>query len=274
MALAESQVEYARMGRGPAVLVSHGTLGGYDQGLAIASLFDAARHTFIAVSRAGYLRSPVSSGRTPEEQADTYAALLDGLGLETAAIIGISGGAPSALHFAQRHPNRCRALVLLSAIPYEPPPLPLFFRVVIRWQDALMGYDALWRPMARRGLPLSMRMNGVGGNYVRVALQDERKRTALEGIYGTLATASQRREGMRNDGRQIESLPADGAYTVDVPMFIAHSQDDPLANIELARRLARQLPAAHYLEMEDGGHVFFVIHSETVVPAIESFLAD
>ena len=112
-------VEYATAGQGPAVLISHGTLGGYDQGLAIAELFDQRRFRFIAVSRAGYLGSGIPTGLTCAQQADSYATLLDTLGLEKASIIGASGGAASALQFALRHPERCSALVIgLVALPY------------------------------------------------------------------------------------------------------------------------------------------------------------
>src|SRR5262245_39438267 len=63
-------VEYQRQGEGPALLVAHGSPGGYDQGVAFAKLLNSPRHTNIAVSRPGYLRTPLSSGPSPEEQAD------------------------------------------------------------------------------------------------------------------------------------------------------------------------------------------------------------
>jgi hypothetical protein len=39
-------------------------------------------------SRPGYLRTPLESGRTPEDQADLYAAMLDSLEIERAAHLG------------------------------------------------------------------------------------------------------------------------------------------------------------------------------------------
>jgi pimeloyl-ACP methyl ester carboxylesterase len=113
---AAGPIEYARVGQGPAVLVIHGCPGGYDQGLIATKLAPSDEFTFISPSRPGYLRTPLHVGLTPEAQADSYAALLDALGISQAAIIGISGGAPSALQFALRHPGRCWGLVTVCAV--------------------------------------------------------------------------------------------------------------------------------------------------------------
>jgi hypothetical protein len=49
--------EYARSGAGPALLLLHGAMGGYDQGLLLgrAAVGSAADFEFIALSRPGYL---------------------------------------------------------------------------------------------------------------------------------------------------------------------------------------------------------------------------
>ena len=65
----------------------------------------------IAPSRPGYGRTPLSSGKTSEEAADLMAALLDELNLEKVIAFSISGGGPTALNFALRHPNRCAGCV-------------------------------------------------------------------------------------------------------------------------------------------------------------------
>src|SRR5579884_2045507 len=97
-------------GGGPAVIYAHGTPGGFDQGVAFARFLGAERCTFISPSRPGYLRTPLTSGASPQQQADLYAALLDMLGIDRASVIGFSGGGPSALQFALRHPDRRRNL--------------------------------------------------------------------------------------------------------------------------------------------------------------------
>ncbi len=98
------------------MLIVHGSPGGYDQGMLVAKFLNDSRFSFICMSRPGYLRTPLATGKTPEEQADMYAALLNALGIQKAAIMGISGGGPSALQFALRHPDRCNGLIMLSAV--------------------------------------------------------------------------------------------------------------------------------------------------------------
>jgi pimeloyl-ACP methyl ester carboxylesterase len=86
-------------------------MGGYDQSLLLARTIGEAGYRYIAVSRPGYLGRPLRAGRTPEEQADLYADMLDALGIREAAVMAVSGRGPSAIHFALRHKERCWGLV-------------------------------------------------------------------------------------------------------------------------------------------------------------------
>ncbi len=115
-------VEYAMAGDGAAVLIVHGAGGGYDQGLEFAKPLAMSGFRIIAMSRFGYLRTPLPTDASAAAQADVHACLLDALKVERAAVIGASAGAPSAMQFALRHPARCAALVLLVPAVYVPRP--------------------------------------------------------------------------------------------------------------------------------------------------------
>lgn len=67
-------------------------------------------------SRLGYDATPANVGRTAQEAADAIAALLERLKIARAAVIGISAAGPTALAFAQRHPEQVDRLVLESAL--------------------------------------------------------------------------------------------------------------------------------------------------------------
>jgi 2-hydroxy-6-oxonona-2,4-dienedioate hydrolase len=107
---AYGNVEHTEGGAGPHVLVIHGSGGGYDQGeLIVQSFLDKGFH-WIAPSRFGYLRSTCREGATFDHQAHAYAALLDHLGVESASVVALSHGGPSALLFAALYPERVSSL--------------------------------------------------------------------------------------------------------------------------------------------------------------------
>src|SRR5688500_14669330 len=96
-------IEYAVAGSGPAVLVIHGAGGGYSQVAAISEWLAASGLKAIAMSRFGYLRTPLPADASPAAQAAAHACLLDALGMSKAAAVGLSAGAPSAVQYCQRH---------------------------------------------------------------------------------------------------------------------------------------------------------------------------
>ncbi|HET6371293.1 MAG TPA: alpha/beta hydrolase, partial [Nitrospiria bacterium] len=72
-------IEYAVAGEGIPVLVVHGAGGGFDQGLDISMPLVQNGFRLIAMSRFGYLRTPLPEDASAAAQADAHAALLDAL---------------------------------------------------------------------------------------------------------------------------------------------------------------------------------------------------
>jgi len=93
-------IEYAIAGEGNPVLIVHGAGGGFDQGRDFAWDLTAANLRVIAMSRFGYLRTPLPANASAAAQADAHACLLDALGIRRAAIVDVSAGAPSSMQFA------------------------------------------------------------------------------------------------------------------------------------------------------------------------------
>ncbi|MCW5631301.1 MAG: alpha/beta fold hydrolase [Rhodoferax sp.] len=113
-------IEYQQAGQGVPLLMIHGSGGGHDQGMDWARPLSRHGVRVIAMSRFGYLRTPRPADASPQAQADAHVCLLDALGIKTAAVIGVSAGAPSAMQAAIRHPDRVRALVLVVPIAWKP----------------------------------------------------------------------------------------------------------------------------------------------------------
>lgn len=113
----QGKVEYhLSEGDGPVILISHGGLGGLDQARVMASWVDDAKYRLLCPSRPGYLGTPLESGKTIEEQADLFAALLDVLKIDKVAIVTASAGGPPGYVFSIRHPDRVWALVAIDSV--------------------------------------------------------------------------------------------------------------------------------------------------------------
>jgi len=58
-------IEYLREGEGVPILVSHGINGGFDQCLGLSELYVGNDYEIIAVSRFGYLGTPLPKNHLP-----------------------------------------------------------------------------------------------------------------------------------------------------------------------------------------------------------------
>lgn len=103
-------------GDGPVILASHGGLGGLDQARLLLAWLDPSQYRLLSPSRPGYLGTPLSSGKSFEAQADLFAALLDTLKIDKAAVVTLSAGGPLGYYFAVRHPDRIWALVAIDSV--------------------------------------------------------------------------------------------------------------------------------------------------------------
>ena len=185
-------IEYARVGDGYPVLVVHGTMGGFDQGLLVAKPVIDAGFQVISVSRFGYLRSPLPENATVDMQADAYACLLDELGIQQAAVFTFSGGATSSIRFALRYPERISGLILLApAAPgkvFVPPPPRIIF-------DTLMRSDFIYWTMITYFRSFGYQLLGVPGDFT---LTTEYKAELDESLATTLPL-SERMDGFIYD---------------------------------------------------------------------------
>jgi len=121
--LPAGQVEYRLDRRGDTVvLIFHG--GHVRAGLALGEeVFAAAGCTVLVPSRPGYGRTPLSTGTSVEAFTDVVRALCAHLGIaRVAAVVGISGGGPTAATMAARYADLVERLILISAVGWLPFP--------------------------------------------------------------------------------------------------------------------------------------------------------
>jgi pimeloyl-ACP methyl ester carboxylesterase len=255
---ARGQVEYRLEGDGPAVLLIHGSPGGYDQAVALAHFLALHGYTTLAVSRPGYLRTPLVSGKTPEEQADLYALVLDMLNIPQVVIIANSGGGPSALQFALRHPEHCRGLIMIAGLSQKYSEeetyraLPWARRQTKQVVDKLVLFD----PALYLLLTLSQRVPE-GAN--------------VQELLASLSLNDLRTFGYENDMEQFADLPVYPVRDIIAPTLLVHGTDDIDVPFAQSEQLARRMPHAQLVPVEFADHVSVLTNTATA-STIQRFL--
>jgi pimeloyl-ACP methyl ester carboxylesterase len=263
-------IEYATVGEGPPVLVAHGIGGGYDQGLLVTRLTSDRPFKIISLSRFGYLRTPLRHHTTPEQQADAYAAFLDTLGIDRVAIVGISAGGTSAVHFALRHPDRCWALVSIAGVTQRlVPQLSRSARAFVSLVNRDLG---LWTLTTLAEDKLYAVYNVTPA--LRRSLSDHPEK--LEVLRSILFSfpMDHRRAGFNNDMANFPLIPRLPVERISAPTLAVHGTNDTVVPFSHSRFLADHIPGARLLSIEGAGHLAIVTHADVALPAIMDFLRD
>ena len=253
-------IQVAREGNGPKVMAIHGSPGGFDQGLVWARHLRDGGCELIAPSRPGYLRTPLDSGRSPAQQADLYAAMLDALHINKVTVLGISSGGPSAVHFAARHPDRTDALLLDAAVllPIAPATNALerviFESAIGTWLSCQIAKK---RPKLTAALVVDSLSAGLGKDRKRDAVgwitSNPARLHDVAALPTSLAPRRFREAGQRNDESNETNLAPLPFADVTAPTLIAQGTNDAFPLIDHATHAAEKMHAAE-LMLVDGGH--------------------
>ncbi len=267
-------VEVVISGDGPAVLALHGAMGGCDQSLLLARTLAEGGYRVLAPSRPGYLGTPLSSGRTAEEQADLHAAMLRRLGLRSAAVVAVSGGGPSALQLALRHPELCWGLVLVSTCSgVMAERIPLRFHLM-----KLLARIPAFAAMARRQLdrdPEAAAARSIPDPALRArTLADPEAWPLLLALMrSTSDRMGARLAGTDNDIR-VTRRTTYPLERIAAPALVVHGTADSVASFDHGAALAARIPGAELLAIEGGEHVSIFTHREVVRERVTKFLRE
>lgn len=185
---------------------------------------------------------------------DDLRAVMDATGMEQAALLGISEGAPLSVLFAASYPERCRALVLYGSFarfsywfPTEEALASFFGYVEKAWGTG----DSVHRFAPSRANDAAFRQwwgrnERLGASPAAVtALMRMNSQIDISGI-----------------------LPA-----VRVPTLVLHRTEDQVVDIAGGRDVAANIPGAKLVELPGVDHIFYVGDgAENISDAIEEFL--
>ena len=259
-------IEYQEAGSGVPLLVVHGSGCGHDQGMAFQAALAQQGIRVIAMSRFGYLRTPMPADVSPAAQADAHVCLLDALGIQRAAVLGGSAGGPSAMQMAIRHPDRVSALVLMVPLAYKPgavadsvPPLsPWVENMLMR----LIGSDfVFWAGLHVARNSLIRLVLATPPEQVAAASPQERAR--VNAMLDNILPVSARAAGLRSDSVLAKSLGPYALERVRAPTLVISTRDDGYGTYASAQYTASRIAGAKFIGFDKGGHTW-VGHDDEV----------
>lgn len=270
-------IEVQQAGAGVPLLVVHGSGGGHDQGMAFAGSLAQHGIRVIAMSRFGYLRTPMpveAADSSAAAQADAHLCLLDALGIRRAAVMGGSAGAPSALQMALRHPDRVSALILLVPLTYKPPtqadsaaPMPAW---VENTMMRLLGSDFLfWAAIHVAREQVIKVVLATPPELLAATSPQERAR--VNALIDNILPVSARAAGLRSDTAVGKHLAPAALETLHVPTLIVSARDDRYGTYASAAYTASRIAGAKFIGFDQGGHTR-VGHDDEVMSEILKLL--
>ncbi|MGE5072430.1 MAG: alpha/beta fold hydrolase [Anaerolineae bacterium] len=254
---ARGPVEYTRLGSGPVVLVCHGTSSDCFSSCFTRELV-ASGFTVLTPSRPGYGRTPLSVGLTAVDSADALASLLDALDIPDCAVMGLSGGGPTAVALAACHPAQVKRLVLLCALtrPEQRVSEPGY-----REQMAFYGpmHSVMW---AMLGLMSRLSPPSIARQTMSIFSTHDTAdvmRTLSPGDRQSICKFYQghsSRRGALNDATHTVGAPTLAA--VHQPSLIVHSREDRSVPFTHAEWSMQHIPHAQLCEAGATGHFLWV----------------
>ena len=268
--MAAGAIEYADVGQGRPILALHGTAGGWDQAIGAGTGIIQYGYRLIAPSRFGYLRTPWRADASPALEADTWAMLLDSLGIGKVAVMSWSAGTAPAVQFALRHPDRVSKLVLFvpgAGGVMKPPPGPppwlvgaLFKSNFPIWAAQQIAPTTMLKWVA---VPVSLLPSLADSDRALLA-------QTIEEIFPVDA---------RHDGMVYDARSQSGAFglfqlaRISAPTLWISAEDDLYGTIRAARYAASVVPAAKLITYDTGGHLLLGRGAD-LWPRVAAFLKE
>ena len=250
-------VEYRLEQRGDtSVVIFHG--GHMRAGLALGEdVFAEAGHTLLAPSRPGYGRTPLSTGTSVSGFCDVTRALCTQLGITTInAVVGISGGGPTAVTMAARHPDLVQRLILQSAVGWLPYPdrwTRLGAHAIYSATTERVTWAAI-RALMRRAPDTALRimlgeLSTLPARGVMAALKPEDAATLID-LFSRMRSG----HGFLNDLRPTPDATTD----VDQPTLVIATRNDGGVPFAHAESLAAAIRHATLVQSQADTHLIWL----------------
>ena len=203
-------------------------------------------------------RVPTRELPTLEQRMEDVHAVMDAVGSERAALVGVSEGGPLCVLFAATYPDRTAALVMVGSYArrLSHPDYP--------WGATPESYHAFLEEI-RTG------WGGPIGLAARApSLVDDDRFRQWWATYLRMSASPGAALALTRMNGEIDvrhALPS-----VRVPTLIVHRTGDLSIPVEGGRYMAEQIPGAKYVELAGDDHLPFVGNQNEILDEIEEFL--
>jgi pimeloyl-ACP methyl ester carboxylesterase len=208
---------------------------------------------------------PGAPAYTGGDLADDIMTVLDGVGVESAHLVGQSMGAALTQVIALDHPERVRSLTLIAttavtALPEGtelPPPTD---ELAATFSSPAPDPDWSDRDAVVEYLVDSFRPYAGSGPFDENGLRAVSERV----VDRSSSVASAANHAIVDPGADPTRVLGD----LDVPTLVIHGTEDPLFPLPHGRALARAIPGAELLVVDRMGHEVPRWSWDTIVPAV------
>lgn len=221
------------------------------------------------------LSDPVPKVRTLDDRAAEIEAVMDAVGFQKAALMGISEGGPAAMAFAATRPERTQALVLIGTCAYtgvewvmlESDPIDIRATVLGELGEKYTPSVEQFAVAQEFGRNVrSAWGSGAALKQLIPSVPSVRQLGMLERMSASPGMARATLEaGFSIDVRPILS-------TIGVRTLVAHAREDPGVPVQFGRYLADNIPGARLLEVDGKDHAPWMTDPDRVLSEVEEFL--
>jgi pimeloyl-ACP methyl ester carboxylesterase len=247
--------QYGAVGGVPAVLLP-GSPGGRLSRPLDDGLYDRLGLSVLVPDRPGYGASTPNAGRRVVDVALDLLAVLDAESVDSAVVLGGSGGGPHALALAAAAPDRVRSVaVAVGAAPLQP-----------EERDQQVATNRAIMRLAHDRAALIEHLTPLRDTLLTAGVQalfpdsteHERERMMVAAERNAEMLGAALEPGVQGWADDYHALwGQDWGFRVedvDVPVVWGHGEADTLVPIAAARRLAARLPRCRFVSWPGEGH--------------------
>ena len=251
-------IAYEERGDGFPLLLIHGLAGDHQAWDAQASAWQTRFRVIAPDNRGAGCSTQVDEPVTTRDMACDMLALMDGLGMAKAHVIGRSMGGAIAQHLALLAPERVATLVLCASFAR----LDAFGARVLANMRELLELTGSWAVHARHSV-----QNFVSAEFFDTYPERVRAIEALIGGEKRLPACY-----VRQNNACLEHDTLDAIRAIRCPTLVLAGGRDPICPPVCARRMVERIPGAQSVMFESSSHFFLMEEPERFMATLDTWL--